>query len=92
MCAVVHVCRGGACVPVWCMCQSRSQTLQKQLQDMHEQLEQTAVEMKTFDNLREHELIAVPKRVEVRTGIHSRSSAGWLCEVCENSATVTTTL
>ena len=49
--------------------QSRSQTLQKQLQEMHEQLEQTAVEMKTFENLREHEVIAVPKRVEVCIGI-----------------------
>jgi len=45
--------------------QSRSQTLQKQLQEMHEQIEQTAVEMKTFENLRQHEVIAVPKRVEV---------------------------
>ena len=45
--------------------QSRSQTLQKQLQEMHEQIEQTVVEMKTFENLREHEVIAVPKRVEV---------------------------
>lgn len=45
--------------------QSRSQTLQKQLQDMYEQIEQTVVEMKTFDNLRHHEVIAVPKRVEV---------------------------
>lgn len=45
--------------------QSRSQTLQKQLQEMHEQIEQTVVEMKTFENLRQHEVIAVPKRVEV---------------------------
>lgn len=47
--------------------QSRSQTLQKQLQEMHEQVEQTVVEMKTFENLREHEVIAVPKRVESLT-------------------------
>ena len=45
--------------------QSRSQTLQKQLQERHEQIEQTVVEMKTFENLRQHEVIAVPKRVEV---------------------------
>jgi len=32
---------------------------------MHEQIEQTVVEMKTFENLREHEIVAVPKRVEV---------------------------
>lgn len=39
--------------------------MQKQLQEMHEQIEQTVVEMKTFENLRQHEVIAVPKRVEV---------------------------
>jgi len=49
--------------------QSRSQTLQKQLQEMYEQTEQTVVELKTFENLREHEVIAVPKRVEVRVSI-----------------------
>jgi len=43
--------------------------LQKQLQEMHEQVEQTVVEMKTFENLREHEVIAVPKRVEVGVAI-----------------------
>jgi len=51
--------------------QSRSQTLQKQLQEMHEQIEQTVVEMKTFESLRQHEVIAVPKRVEVCSVFHS---------------------
>jgi len=49
--------------------QSRSQTLQKQLQEMHEQTEQTVVELKTFENLRNHEVVAVPKRVEVRLSV-----------------------
>jgi len=54
---------------MYSLLQSRSQTLQKQLQEMHEQVEQTVVEMKTFENLREHEVIAVPKRVEVGVAI-----------------------
>jgi pre-mRNA-splicing factor CDC5/CEF1 len=47
--------------------QSRAQTLSKQLQDIYEQIEQTYVEMKTFENLREHEISAVPKRIESLT-------------------------
>ena len=43
--------------------------MQKQLQEMHEQTEQTVVELKTFENLRDHEVVAVPKRVEVHLGI-----------------------
>jgi len=61
----------GVCV-LW---QSRSQTLLKQLQEMHEQIEQTAVEMKTFENLREHEVIAVPKRVEVCISVTANASS-----------------
>ena len=38
----------------------------KQVQDLHEQLEQTFVEYKTFENLRQHEVGAMPKRMEVR--------------------------
>jgi pre-mRNA-splicing factor CDC5/CEF1 len=47
--------------------QSRAQTLSKQLQDIYELIEQTYVEMKTFENLREHEISAVPKRIESLT-------------------------
>jgi len=50
---------------VFFLLQSRSQTLQKQLQEMQDQMEQTVVELRTFENLRQHEIIAVPKRVEV---------------------------
>jgi len=45
--------------------QIRAQSLIKQLHDLFEQVEQTYVEMKTFDNLRQHEIGAVPKRLEV---------------------------
>ena len=45
--------------------QSRAQGLMKQVQDLHEQLEQTYVECKTFENLRQHEIGAIPKRMEV---------------------------
>jgi len=41
---------------------------------MHEQIEQTVVELKTFDNLRQHEVIAVPKRVEVCSTILLQTS------------------
>ena len=47
------------------MFQSRAQGLMKQVQDLHEQLEQTYVECKTFENLRQHEIGAIPKRMEV---------------------------
>jgi len=47
--------------------QSRGQTLVKQLQDIYEQIEQTFVEMKTFENLRQHEISALPKRIESLT-------------------------
>ena len=45
--------------------QSRAQGLMKQVQDLHEQLEQTYVECTTFENLRQHEIGAIPKRMEV---------------------------
>ena len=41
----------------------------KQVQDLHEQLEQTYVECKTFENLRQHEIGAIPKRMEVSPSI-----------------------
>ena len=47
------------------MLQSRAQGLMKQVQDMYEQVEQTYVEYKTFDHLRQHEVGAIPKRLEV---------------------------
>lgn len=46
--------------------QSRSQGLLKNLHDTYEQIEQTAVELNTFENLRQHEIGAIPKRLEVR--------------------------
>lgn len=46
--------------------QSRAQGLIKQLHDISEQMEQTSVELKTFDNLRQHEIGAIPKRIEVK--------------------------
>ncbi|XP_067674317.1 cell division cycle 5-like protein [Haliotis asinina] len=47
--------------------QSRSQALVKQLHDVYEQIEQTFVELKTFENLRQHEIGAIPKRMESLT-------------------------
>lgn len=47
--------------------QSRSQGLIKQIHDVYEQIEQTFVELKTFENLRQHELGAIPKRSESLT-------------------------
>ena len=45
--------------------QSRAQGLVKQLHDIYEQIEQTHVEYQTFENLRQHEIGAIPKRMEV---------------------------
>ena len=53
------------CITCACMLQSRAQGLMKQVQDMYEQVEQTYVEYKTFDHLRQHEVGAIPKRLEV---------------------------
>ena len=51
--------------------QSRAQGLIKQLQDISEQIEQTQVECKTFEDLRKHEIGAIPKRLEVTAdGLH----------------------
>ncbi len=38
----------------------------KNIHDSFEQIEQTAVELHTFENLRQHEIGAIPKRLEVR--------------------------
>ncbi|XP_064612178.1 cell division cycle 5-like protein [Liolophura sinensis] len=47
--------------------QSRASGLAKQLHDLYEQIEQTFVEQKTFENLRQHEIGAIPKRMESLT-------------------------
>ncbi|XP_001630383.2 cell division cycle 5-related protein [Nematostella vectensis] len=44
--------------------QTRAVGLTKQLSDLHEQLEQSQVEMTTFQALRNQELQAIPKRLE----------------------------
>lgn len=54
--------------------QSRSQGLFKQVQELHEQLEQTYVELVTFENLRQHEVGAIPKRLESLTEDVSRQT------------------
>lgn len=47
--------------------QSRAQGLMKQIHDTYEQIEQTFVEYKTFEDLRHHEIGAIPKRMESLT-------------------------
>lgn len=47
--------------------QSRSQSLIKQIHDLYEQIEQTHVELRTFEDLRQHEIGAIPKRKESLT-------------------------
>ncbi|XP_074646818.1 cell division cycle 5-like protein [Tubulanus polymorphus] len=47
--------------------QSRAQGLIKQLQDMFEQMEQAHIEEQTFLHLRQHEIGAIPKRMESLT-------------------------
>ena len=37
----------------------------KQVTEVQEQLEQSRIELATFDSLRKHELSAIPKRLEV---------------------------
>ncbi|KAL8617339.1 CDC5 cell division cycle 5-like protein [Nucella lapillus] len=44
--------------------QSRAQRLMKKMTDLSDQLEQTYLERNTFDNLRQHEIGAIPKRTE----------------------------
>lgn len=44
--------------------QSRSVGLTKQISDLYEQIEQVHIEKETFRSLRDHELRAIPKRVE----------------------------
>ncbi|XP_059154563.1 cell division cycle 5-like protein [Physella acuta] len=47
--------------------QSRAQGLVKQFQEVTEQIENTRVELNTFEHLRQHELGAIPKRLESLT-------------------------
>lgn len=47
--------------------QSIHQAMTKQVHDLHDQVEQTYVEMKTFEHLRQHEVNAIPKRLESLT-------------------------
>ncbi|XP_064627229.1 cell division cycle 5-like protein [Lineus longissimus] len=47
--------------------QSRAQGLIKQLHTLYEQVEQANIELNTFDNLRQHEIGAIPKRLESLT-------------------------
>ncbi|XP_005097398.1 cell division cycle 5-like protein [Aplysia californica] len=47
--------------------QSRAQGLVKQLQEVTEQMEHTSVELSTFEHLRQHEIGAIPKRLESLT-------------------------
>lgn len=44
--------------------QSRAVGLTKQINDLYEQVEQTHTEKETFSSLRDHELRAIPKRIE----------------------------
>ena len=70
--------------------QSRSQGLMKQFHDQYEQIEQTFVELKTFENLRQHEIGAIPKRLEVRTDTSVWHCCGvkiaWTSSLLYNSA------
>lgn len=47
--------------------QSRSQGLIKQYRDLTEQVETTGIELSTFEHLRQHEIGAIPKRLESLT-------------------------
>jgi len=47
--------------------QSRAQGLIKQFQELTEQIENTSVELSTFEHLRQHEIGAIPKRLESLT-------------------------
>ncbi|XP_065906645.1 cell division cycle 5-related protein-like [Dysidea avara] len=44
--------------------QSRAASLNKQISDVHEQVEQCFVELNTFEGLRSQELQAIPRRIQ----------------------------
>lgn len=54
--------------------QSRAQMLVKSLQDAYNQLESKQVELTTFEKIREHELHAIPKRIEALSDDFDRQS------------------
>ncbi|CAF4262722.1 unnamed protein product, partial [Rotaria magnacalcarata] len=43
---------------------SRGQALIKALTDVYDQIDQTQVEAKTFELLRQNEILAIPKRID----------------------------
>ncbi len=46
----------------------------KALNDVYDQIDQTQVEAKTFELLRQNEVLAIPKRIEVRINkIHRKN-------------------
>lgn len=47
--------------------QSRAQALCKQIQEVHDQIEQHRLELNTFESLRDHETAAIPRRLESLT-------------------------
>lgn len=53
------------CIKLALSFQSRGVGLTKQINDLYEQVEQSHTEKETFRSLREHELRAIPKRLEV---------------------------
>ena len=63
--------------------QGRAGTLSKQLNEIHDQVEQLQVECSTFEQLRAQELQAIPKRIEVRTRAPppplTHPHCTWLC-------------
>ncbi len=69
---------------VFFLFQSRGQALMKALNDIYDQIDQTQVEAKTFDLLRQNEVLAIPKRIEVIELIQKKNS---LCLILFQSFT-----
>ena len=46
--------------------QSKAQVMVKSLQDIYNQIESKQIELDTFEHIRNHELQAIPKRIEAR--------------------------
>jgi pre-mRNA-splicing factor CDC5/CEF1 len=64
--------------------QSRATVLSKQLSDVHDQCEQSSVEMNTFKVLQEMESFAIPRRLEVCVSV----AMFYLCSlryICESN-------
>lgn len=53
---------------VFCSLQTRAAAVIKQLQDLHDQIEQARMELSTFKFLKEQEEAAIPRRIEVSRG------------------------